>query len=66
MNNLTWIRQFNEIFDKINKTDTPSYFSGPRFFKVIKEFDPTYADYNQYIDYRRKNKLSDSRKVYFF
>ena len=66
MDEFNWIRQYNELFDFINQKDTEAYFSGPRFLGIIKEFDKTYPDYTQYIEYRKNKKLSTSRKNYFF
>ena len=66
MEDFKWVRQFNELFEHINHKDTPAYFSGPRFLGIIREFDKTYPDYNQYMDYRKKQKLNTSRKNYFF
>ena len=66
MDEFNWIRQYNELFDFINHKDTEAYFSGPRFLGIIKEFDSTYTDYTQYMEYRKNKKLSTSRKNYFF
>ena len=66
MEDFKWVRQFNELFEHINHKDTPAYFSGPRFLGIIREFDRTYPDYSQYMDYRKKKKLNTSRKNYFF
>ena len=66
MDEINWIRQYNELFDFINQQDTEAYFSGPKFLGIIKEFDSTYPDYTQYMEYRKNKKLSTSRKNYFF
>jgi len=66
MEDFNWVRKFNELFEHINFKDTPAYFSGPRFLGIVREFDRTYPDYNQYIAYRNKRKLNTSRKNYFF
>jgi len=66
MDEINWIRQYNELFDFINQQDTEAYFSGPKFLGIIKEFDSTYPDYTQYMKYRKNEKLSTSRKKYFF
>jgi hypothetical protein len=63
---INWIKSFNELFKKINNQGTPSYFSGPRFISIIQEFDPSFLQYNQYIEYRREKGLSTSRKDFFF
>lgn len=66
MDKMNWIRQYNDLFEKINQQGSPSYFSGPRFLSVIREFDESFADYQQYINYRNEKGLSTSRKVFFF
>ena len=60
------IREFNKLFEAINQQGTPSYFTGSRFIGIIREFDPNFADYGQYILYRQEKGLSTSRKNYFF
>ncbi len=58
-------RDFNELFNKINIKETSSYFSGPRFFKLVNRFDTAHEDYYQYMDERKRRKLPTSRKVVF-
>jgi len=41
MDEFSWIRQYNELFDFINQQGTEAYFSGPRFLGIIKEFGAT-------------------------
>lgn len=63
---LNWVREFNKLFEAINEQGSPSYFSGGRFIGLIREFDPSFADYNQYISYRQEKGLSTSRKNYYY
>ena len=65
MNKVNWVRQFNDLFNKINQ-EGDAYFSGPRFLDVIREFDNSYPDYRQYIDIRNSQGKSVSRKVFFY
>lgn len=60
------IQEYNELFDLINHKDTNSYFSGPRFLGIIKEFDAAFPDYTQYMEYRKTKGLNTSRKNYFY
>lgn len=60
------IRTYNELFLKMD-IKTPqggNLISGPKFFKIINEFDKTHEDYYQYIDDRTKRGLSTTRKVF--
>lgn len=66
MDKFNWIRKYNDLFETINQQNSEAYFSGPRFLGIIKEFDQTYADYQQFISYRNEKGLSTSRKTYFF
>lgn len=59
-------RTYNELFLKMD-IKTPqggNLISGPKFFKIINEFDKTHEDYYQYIDERTKRGLSTTRKVF--
>ena len=64
--NFNWVIEYNKLFNAINERGTSTYFSGGRFIDIIREFDPNFYDYNQYIAYRNENGLSTSRKSYFY
>lgn len=59
-----WVREYNKLLETLNDKD--SYFSGGRFISIIREFDPYFPDYNQFIEHRRQKELSTSRKNYFY
>jgi hypothetical protein len=42
-----------------------SYFSGSRFIRVIQEFDPELSDYNEYLEERRREGKSTTRRDFF-
>jgi hypothetical protein len=63
---LNWVREYNRVFEAINKKDSHTYFSGVRFINLIQEFDPTFADYYDYISYRQEKGLNTSRKNYYY
>lgn len=62
---VTWPRIFNRLFEIING-DNEAYFSGSRFISAVKEIDPYFPDYYQYIEERRHHGLSTSRKDFFY
>jgi hypothetical protein len=64
MEKINWVREYNKLLIVMNKPE--SYFSGPTFIGVIREFDPYFHDYGQYLEYRNKEGLSTSRKDYFY
>ena len=64
MENFNWVREFNKLLETLNDKD--SYFSGGKFISIVREFDPYFPDYNQFIEHRRQKDLSTSRKNYFY
>lgn len=62
---MNWVRIFNRLFEIIN-TEGETYFSGSRFISKVREIDPYFESYNQYIDKRNKAGKSTSRKDYFY
>ena len=62
---VTWVRVFNRLFEIINSSGE-AYFSGPRFISKVREVDPYFPNYTQYIDERNSKRESTSRKDYFY
>lgn len=62
---MNWVRVFNRLFDIIN-TEGETYFSGPKFIGKVREIDPYFASYSQYIEQLNKAGSSTSRKDYFY
>lgn len=64
---MNWIEIYNRLFELINnQNDQSTYFSGNRFIQTLKEFDPYYPDYYQYIELRNSEGKSTSRKIYYY
>ncbi|WP_020597360.1 toll/interleukin-1 receptor domain-containing protein [Spirosoma panaciterrae] len=64
MNNLTFAREFNKLLEVLNRKE--SYFSGGKFISVVREIDPYFPDYTQFINSRKSDNKSTSRKDYFY
>lgn len=62
---MNWVRIFNKLFELIN-LEGDAYFSGNRFINKVREVDPYFANYRQYIDQRNIDGKSTSRKDYFY
>lgn len=62
---MNWVKIFNRLFEIIN-TEGETYFSGSRFINKVREIDPYFANYNQYIGQRNNDGKSTSRKDYFY
>jgi hypothetical protein len=62
-----WTEIYNRLFELINNQgDAATYFSGPRFIDAVKEFDPYFSTYSQYIQLRNENGKSTSRKIFYY
>lgn len=61
---MNWVRIFNRLWEIIN-TPGDLYYSGPRFINSVREVDPYYPNYSQFIDQRNQQGLSTSRRNYF-
>lgn len=62
-----WIEIYNRLFELINNQgDIATYFSGSRFINTVREFEPYFPDYNQFIEQRNSEGKSTSRKIYYY
>ena len=59
---------YNRLFEIINPNDRSAdrYFSGPRFISKVREVEPYFPNYGQYLSERRRNGESTSRRDYFY
>lgn len=62
---MNWVRIFNRIFQIID-TKGDTYFSGGKFISKVREVDPYFPNYNQYIEQRHQQGKSTSRKDYYY
>lgn len=63
---MNWVVIFNRLFELIDADGTANYFSGPRFLRKVREVDPYYPTYQQFIDQRRAQGASTTRRDFFF
>lgn len=64
---MNWIEIYNRLFELINNQgDTATYYSGPRFINTIREFEPYFPDYTQFIEQRNLEGKSTSRKIFYY
>lgn len=64
MNKLTFARDFNKLLEVLKRKE--SYFSGGKFISVVREIDPYFPDYTQFINSRKSENKSTSRRDYFY
>jgi hypothetical protein len=64
---MNWIEIYNRLFELINNQgDTATYYSGSRFINTVREFEPYFPDYNQFISQRNQEGKSTSRKIFYY
>jgi hypothetical protein len=64
---MNWIEIYNRLFELINiQGDTATYYSGPRFINTVREFEPYFPDYHQFIEQRNREGKSTSRKIFYY
>jgi hypothetical protein len=61
-----WVRVFNLLFPFLDRSDKPTYYSGPRFIGKIREVDSSFPNYTQLMDERNRLRRSTTRKDYFY
>ena len=59
---IDWVRVFNGLFRLLDESGTPTYYSGGRFISKVREVDPLFPDYTQYMDERRRTNKNSSGK----
>lgn len=62
---MNWTLVFNRLFEIIN-TQGDTYYSGPRFLEAIREVARDLPSYQRYIDQRREENRSTSRREYYY
>ncbi len=62
-----WIETYNRLFELINNQgDTATYYSGTRFINTVREFNPYFPDYSQFIEQRNQEGKSTTRKIFYY
>lgn len=63
---MNWAVIFNRLFELIDQDGTANYFSGPRFMRKVREIYPYFPTYQQFIDQRRTEVKSTTRRDYYY
>ena len=64
---MNWIEIYNRLFELVNdKDDTATYYTGPKFINTVREFEPYFPDYSQFIEKRNLEGKSTSRKIFYY
>ena len=62
---MNWVAIFNRLFEIIN-TQGDTYYGGTRFLNLVREVNYGVPAYQTYIDQRREQNKSTSRRDYYF
>jgi hypothetical protein len=63
---VNWIAAYNRLFILLDKSGTPTYFSGPAFLRMVQQVDAGSPSYEQLIPLRNQQGKSTSRKSFYW
>lgn len=58
---VNWIAAYNRLFVLLDRSGTPTYYSGPNFLRMVQQVDPGSPSYDQLIPLRNQQGKSTSR-----
>lgn len=63
---VNWIAAYNRLFILLDRRDTPTYYSGPNFLRMVQQVDPGSPSYEQLMPLRNQQGKSTSRKSFYW
>lgn len=78
---MEWITVYNLLFPLIESKaveiaqpesifgpvpENPDYYSGPKFIRIVQEYDPSILHYKEYIEQRQRQGKGTSRRDFFY
>ncbi len=63
---VNWIAAYNRLFILLDRSNTPTYYSGPSFLRMVQQVDPGSPSYEQLIPLRNQQGKSTSRKSFYW
>lgn len=63
---VNWIAAYNRLFILLDRKDTPTYYSGPSFLRMVQQVDPGSPSYEQLMPLRNQQGKSTSRKSFYW
>lgn len=63
---VNWIAAYNRLFILLDRRDTPTYYSGPSFLRMVQQVDPGSPNYEQLMPLRQRQGKSTSRKSFYW
>lgn len=62
---MNWVQIYNRLFELIN-IQGDSYYGGAKFLNSIREVNYKVPSYSNYIEHRKTENKSTSRRDYYF
>lgn len=63
---INWISAFNRLWHLLDRSNTPTYCSGPSFLRMVQQIDPGSPSYEQLIPLRQSQGKSTYRKSFYW
>lgn len=63
---VNWIAAYNRLFILLDRSNTPTYYSGPNFLRMVQQVDPGSPSYEQLMPLRNQQGKSTSRKSFYW
>ena len=63
---VNWIAAFNRLFLLMDRKETSTYCSGPKFLRTCQQIDPGVPGYDQLIQLRNRQGKSTSRSAFYW
>lgn len=63
---INWIGAYNRLWILLDRSGTPTYYSGPSFLRMVQQVDPDAPSYEQLIPLRQSQGKSTSRKSFYW
>jgi hypothetical protein len=63
---INWIAAYNRLWLLLDRSNTPTYHSGPSFLRMVQQVEPGSPSYEQLIPLRQSQSKSTSRKAFYW
>ncbi|BBL75551.1 hypothetical protein [Methylomagnum ishizawai] len=63
---INWIAAYNKLFEIINRSNEPTYYSGPEFLRMAQQVDKGVPSYEIFIQLRNQSGKSTSRNAFYW
>lgn len=63
---VNWIAAYNRLFILLDRKESPTYYSGGNFLRMVQQVDPGSPSYEQLIPLRQQQGKSTSRKSFYW